>query len=74
MTSRGNADAQQLATLTRILDDYCELAGLPGLHPAREQRGHRLMALFGAGIDGSDEIKSELDDILEGFQFEMRSR
>ncbi|MBE1706490.1 MULTISPECIES: hypothetical protein [Mesorhizobium] len=36
MTIRRTADKIQLATLTRILDDYCEQAGIEGLHPARE--------------------------------------
>lgn len=46
MTYRNIADAEQLATLTRILDDYCEQAGIEGSHPAREHLARRLIALF----------------------------
>lgn len=73
MTIRGSADAQQLTTLRKILNDYCELAGVPGTHPARDQLGRRLMTLFGEGIDHPDEVKRELDDILKGFQADMRA-
>lgn len=73
MNLRGRADAKQLATLTRILDDYCELAHVPGKHPAREQLGRRLMTLFGEGVDDPDDVKRELDDILKGFQLDIRT-
>ena len=71
MTSRGSVDGQLLTTLRKILNDYCELAGVPGTHPAREQLGRRLMTLLGEGIDTPAEIKHELDDILTGFQAEI---
>lgn len=73
MTLRDHADAQQLVTLRNILNDYCELAGVPGQHPAREQLGRRLMTLFGEGIDDPDEVKRELDSILEGLQADIRA-
>lgn len=71
MIFSGHADAQQLAKLTRILDDYCELARIPGKHPAREQLGRRLMTLFGEGTDNPEDVKKELDDILKGFQADI---
>ncbi|MFI0849149.1 hypothetical protein [Mesorhizobium sp. IMUNJ 23232] len=68
MTFRGIADAEQLATLTRILDDYCELSGMEGTHPAREHLARRLIALFSGGIDSPDDIKMALDGIARDFQ------
>lgn len=61
MTNRGTADEVQLATLTRILDEYCEQAGIEGSHPAREHLARRLIALFSGGIDSQDEIWMALD-------------
>jgi hypothetical protein len=72
MTNRGMADAEQLATLTRILDDYCELAGMDGTHPAREHLARRLIALFSGGIDSPDDIKMALDSIAKDYQAERR--
>ncbi|WP_256754881.1 hypothetical protein [Mesorhizobium sp. Mes31] len=63
MTIRGTADEIQLATLTRILDDYCEQAGMEGSHPAREHLARRLIALFSGGIDSPDHIKMALDAV-----------
>jgi hypothetical protein len=73
MTLRGIADAEQLATLTRILDDYCEQAGIEGSHPAREHLARRLIALFSGGIDSPDDIKMALDGISKGFQTDLRA-
>jgi hypothetical protein len=70
MTLRGMADADQLATLTRILDDYCEQAGIEGSHPAREHLARRLIALFSGGIDSPDDIKMALDKFAKGWQAE----
>lgn len=72
MTLRGMADAEQLATLTRILDDYCEQAGIEGSHPAREHLARRLIALFSGGIDSPDDIKMALDKLSKRWQAEAR--
>ena len=73
MSFRGSADAEQLATLTRILDDYCEQAGMEGTHPAREHLARRLIALFNGGIDSPDDIRMALDGIAKGFQVDLRA-
>lgn len=65
MTFRGIADETQLATLTRILDDYCEQAGIEGSHPARQHLARRLIALFSGGIDSPDDIRMALDSIVK---------
>jgi hypothetical protein len=72
MTFRGIADAEQLATLTRILDDYCEQAGIEGSHPAREHLARRLIALFTGGIDSPDDIRMALDVASKGWQSDAR--
>jgi hypothetical protein len=74
MTLRGIADAEQLATLTRILDDYCEQAGMEGSHPAREHLARRLIALFSGGIDSPDDIRMALDSISKDFQTDLRGQ
>lgn len=73
MTFRGSADAEQLAALTRILDEYCDQAGMDGTHPAREHLACRLIALFSGGIDSPDDIKMALDTIAKGFQADLRA-
>ncbi|MFH1797491.1 MAG: hypothetical protein ABIF45_23670 [Pseudomonadota bacterium] len=73
MTFRGSADAEQLAALTRILDEYCDQAGMDGTHPAREHLARRLIALFSGGIDSPDDIKMALDTIAKGFQADLRA-
>lgn len=68
MTFRGIVDDEQLATLIRIMDEYCEQAGIEGLHPAREHLARRLIALFTGGIDNPDEIRKALDSASNGWQ------
>ena len=68
MTFRGTADEKQLATLTKILDDYCEQAGIEGSHPAREHLARRLIALFSGGIDSPDDIRMAIDSIAEDWR------
>ena len=68
MTIRGSADEKQLATLTRILDDYCEQAGIEGSHPAREHLARRLIALFSGNVDSPDDIRMALDSASNGWQ------
>ena len=41
----GSADPQQLAMLTKVLNDYCSEAGIPDGHAAKEHFGRRLMSL-----------------------------
>lgn len=72
MPFRNIADAEQLATLTRILDDYCEQAGMPGTHPAREHLARRLIALFQGGIDTPDDIRMALDGVARDLHADLR--
>ena len=50
MTKWGMANAEQLAELTKILDEYCERAGIKDNHPARERLALRIMGFFNNGI------------------------
>ena len=68
MTFHGIVDDEQLATLIRIMDEYCEKAGIEGSHPAREHLARRLIALFTGGIDNPDEIRKALDSASNGWQ------
>ena len=68
MTFHGIVDDEQLATLIRIMDEYCEQAGIEGSHPAREHLARRLIALFTGGIDNPDEIRKALDSASNGWQ------
>jgi hypothetical protein len=36
--------------LANVLNDYCDEAGIPEGHPAREHFGRRLMSLFQSGV------------------------
>jgi len=68
MPYRSIVDDEQLATLTRIMDEYCEQAGIEGSHPAREHLARRLIALFTGGIDNPDDIRKALDGASNGWQ------
>lgn len=68
MSFRDVVDTEQLATLTRILDEYCLQAGIEGAHPAREHLAGRLMSLFRRGIDSPGDIKMALDSASNGWQ------
>ena len=73
MILQGISDAEQLATLTKILDEYCEQAGMPGTHPAREHLARRLIALFSGGIDSPDDIRMALDGVARDFHADLRA-
>ena len=74
MALRGTADEIQLAALTRLLDDYCEQAGIEGTHPAREHLARRLIALFSGNIDSLDHIKMALDSVAKDWKPDQMPR
>jgi hypothetical protein len=72
MLDWGIADAEQLAELTKILDEYCENAGIKGDHPARERLARRIMSLFNDGIVDREQINRALDSsAAEGWRVEV---
>lgn len=61
MKTRTTANSAQLAELTKILDDYCQKAGLQNDRDARDALALRIMSLFESGIDDLQEITRALD-------------
>jgi hypothetical protein len=43
-------DSEQLSMLATVLDDYCDKAGIPQDHPAKQHFGRRLLSLFRSGV------------------------
>ena len=60
MPFEGIANPEQLAVLTRVLDDHCRNIGLAEDHPEREALAHRVMALFNNGILDIEDLKQAL--------------
>ena len=61
MTSWGIADAEQLAALTKLLDEYSKEMGIAGDQAARRRLAARLMCLFNEGITNPEDIRRNLD-------------
>ncbi|WP_287318928.1 hypothetical protein [Mesorhizobium sp.] len=61
MSFDDHLDSEQLATLAKVLKDYCTEAGIPKGHPAWEHFGRRLMSLFQSGIHHPDELTSKMN-------------
>jgi hypothetical protein len=56
----GIANPEQLAVLTKMLDDHCRNIGLAEGHPEREALAHRVMALFNNGILDIEDLTQAL--------------
>ncbi|BCG87921.1 hypothetical protein MesoLj113c_40310 [Mesorhizobium sp. 113-3-9] len=54
-------NSEQLSMLTKVLNSYCEEAGIPIGHPAREHFGRRLMSLFQSGIIDPGALKAKMN-------------
>jgi hypothetical protein len=61
MISWGIADAEQLAALARLLDEYSKEMGIAGDKPARNRLAARIMCLFNEGITNPGDIRRNLD-------------
>lgn len=61
MTSWGIADAEQLAALAKLLDEYSKEIGIVGDKPARDRLAARIMCLFNEGIINPEDIRRNLD-------------
>lgn len=61
MTSWGIADAEQLAALAKLLDEYSKEIGIVGDKPARDRLAARIMCLFNEGITNPEDIRRNLD-------------
>ena len=62
MPLRGIVDPDELAVLSRTLEEYCAENGIGIDHPDREDIAHRIMALFTGGAVTVDELKRILKD------------
>ena len=57
----GIADAEQLAALTELLEEYSRKAGIADNKPARDRLACRILSLFNDGIVKPADIRRELD-------------
>jgi len=71
MSSDDHLDPEQLAILTKVLNDYCTEAGIPEGHPAWEHFGRRLKSLFQSGIHDPDELVSKMNTGYEDWLGEI---
>lgn len=73
MISWGIADAEQLAALARLLDEYSKEMGIAGDKPARNRLAARIMCLFNEGITNPGDIKRNLDSSPSAWLIEQSS-
>ena len=71
MSFDDHLDPEQLAILTKVLNDYCTEAGIPEGHPAWEHFGRRLKSLFQSGIHDPDELVSKMNTGYEDWLGEI---
>ncbi|MER8864345.1 hypothetical protein NKI19_11585 [Mesorhizobium sp. M0751] len=64
-------DSKQLSMLAAVLKGYCDEAGIPEWHPAREHFGRRLMSLFQSGVIEPDTLKAKMNDGYEDWLGEI---
>lgn len=70
MTSWGIADAEQLAALTRLLNDYSKETGIAGDAVEHDRLAARIMGLFNEGITKPEDIRRNLDADPGAWQIE----
>jgi hypothetical protein len=64
MLPQGTARPEDLATLTKALDDRCRELGLSNGDAGREELGRRVMHLFETDTLSADDLKRELSRSL----------
>ena len=64
MAVTGNVSPEDLAALTKALDDRCRELGLANGDPGREQLGRRIMNLLETGALSADDLKRVLSQTL----------
>ena len=60
MAIEGTVSPEDLAALTKALDDRCRELGLANGDPGRERLGRRVMYLFESGALSADDLKRAL--------------
>jgi hypothetical protein len=71
MSHDTSIDSKQLSMLAAVLKGYCDEAGIPEWHPAREHFGRRLMSLFRSGVIEPDALKAKMNDGYEDWLGEI---
>jgi hypothetical protein len=61
MMLSGIADAEQLAALTKLLDEYSRELGIAGDTAARDRMATRIIDLFNNGVTKPEDIRRHLD-------------
>jgi len=57
MSYDSQIEPEQISMLAMVLNDYCNEAGIPEWHPAREHFGRRLTSLFQSGVVQAGDLK-----------------
>lgn len=60
MLSTTIASAEDLALLTKILNEHCTAKGIPA-GPIRDRSGRILIDLFGSGVDSEAGLRTALE-------------
>jgi hypothetical protein len=66
MPFNGIYSPEQLAVLSKILDDYCQNSGIERSSPDHEDASYLLMALFEKGAQTAEELQAALEATLTG--------
>ena len=61
MMLSGIADAEQLAALTKLLDEYSREQGIAGDNAARDRLAVRIIDHFNNGVTRPEDIRRHLD-------------
>lgn len=72
MPFREITDAEQLALLTTVLDNYCQEKGIEATDPSRDELGRFLLTLFSAGTRNPKKLMASLDEIAERRQLSSK--
>jgi hypothetical protein len=66
MPFTGIFNPEQLAVLSKTLDDYCASCGIEQFTPEHEDAVYLVMALFQQGAQTAEELKAALDAAMTG--------
>ena len=64
MRLTGICNPEQLASLSKVLDDHCAKHGIEPFSSDYEDASYRVMSLFMNGAQTSEELKAALDAAL----------
>jgi hypothetical protein len=64
MTFNGIYSPEQLAVLSKVLDDHCQNFGIEPSSPEHENASYLIMALFEKGAQTAEELQAALEATL----------